>query len=479
MFVFMEGYSMHVSLVDEVRSVDLGDKRLNRRLAKVVEELGASPNLSIPGATFSRAEMEAAYRFFDNKKVSPERILQPHVDATMARIGECDFVLLVQDTTELDLSRPQQEVKGAGPMDAGKRRGAFHHPLMAFRSDGLPLGTVWQKTWAREKVETTLSPQEKEKKRAETPIEEKESIRWVEGLRAAREVAEAIPETTCVCVGDSEADIYELLSEPRSTSNGKVDLIVRGCHARSTTEGNLFEEVRATPCLYKSSVDVSARTSKVAGTKNKRQQPRDARVAEVEVKAATVTLKPSYRFDRKLPVVTIQVVLIEENNPPENCDPIQWLLITSLPIDDAEQVKKIVQAYCIRWQIEVFFRTIKTGCRIEKRQFESLDRLLNCVALYSIIAWRIMYLCRLGKECPDLSCEVVFEASEWKSVYMAVKRKSPPKKPPRLNEMVRMIASLGGYVVRKSTDPGPQTLWIGLQRTHDMSTAWNAFGPET
>ena len=160
---------MVVSLLDEVRKVDLGDKRLNKRLGKIIEELGDNPNLSIPGATHSRAEMEAAYRFFDNAKVSPQKILQPHFDATLERISQCDFVLLVQDTTELDLTRPHQEVQGAGPMDSGGRRGAFFHPLMAFALDGLPLGTAWQKNWARQEVQTNLSPEEKEQKRIRTP----------------------------------------------------------------------------------------------------------------------------------------------------------------------------------------------------------------------------------------------------------------------------------------------------------------------
>jgi len=127
---------------------------------------------------------------------------------------------------------------------------------------------------------------------------------------------------------------------------------------------------------------------------------------------------------------------------------------------------------------EIYFRTIKSGCRVEERQFETLKHLMNCVAVYSIIAWRIMYLCRLGRECPDLECEVVFESSEWKSVYAIVKKKDLPFDPPRLNEMIRMIASLGGYVLRKSIEPRPQTLWIGLQRVHDLSTAWEAFGLE-
>ncbi|MDP6558431.1 MAG: IS4 family transposase [Pirellulaceae bacterium] len=468
---------MAVALLDEVRGVDLGDKRLNRRLGKVIEELGAKPNLSIPAATDARKEMEAAYRFFDNDKVSPEKILQPHIKATHERISQTDLVLLVQDTTELDLTRPNQQVAGAGPMDCEVRRGAFVHPLMAFDSEGVPLGTTWQKTWVREAIETTLSKAEKCRKRQQTPIEEKESLRWVEGLRAAREVAAACPHTVCVCVGDSEADIYELFSEPRSANQGEVQLLVRACQTRSTTESNWLEEARCTPCLYSRTVNVSSRKAKIAGGKSKREQSRDARLAEVEVRATTVTLRPPHRHDRKLPEVTMNVVLVEEPNPPTGCEPIQWILVTTLPIDDLEQVKTIVQSYCIRWQIEIYFKTLKTGCRVEERQFENLERLMNCLAVYSIIAWRVMYLCRLGRECPDLDCEVVFAPSEWRSVYTMVKHQPPPPQPPRLNDIIRLIASLGGYVIRKSTHPGPQTLWIGLQRVHDLSTAWETFGP--
>jgi hypothetical protein len=174
----------------------------------------------------------------------------------------------------------------------------------------------------------------------------------------------------------------------------------------------------------------------------------------------------------------LNLVLAEESTPPEGATPIQWLLVTTLPIDSLEQVQQIVEHYSKRWQIEIYFRTLKSGCRIENRNFETLDRLLNCLAVYAIIAWKIMYLCRLGRECPELNCEVIFEPSEWKSVYMTVRHKDPPRTPPSVNEMVRMIASLGGYVIRRSTQPGTQTLWLGLQRVYDLSTAWETFGPD-
>ncbi len=471
---------MSVSLKDEVRGAEFGDQRLTKRLGKIVEELGAKPTMSVPAATHGRAEMEAAYRFFDNRKVTPDKILQPHLDATRERISQAEVVLLVQDTTELDLTRPKQQVQGAGPIECDSRRGAFFHPLVAFDAGGLPLGVAWQKNWARDKIETEHTAKEKQQRRKKTPIEEKESIRWIEGIRAAREVAEACPLTTCICVADSEADIYEMFSEPRATKDGQVHLLVRACQNRtiSDPQPNWLEAARATSCLFRCSVNVSARDAKIDGETRKRRASRDARIAEVEVRATGVTLRPPYRPDRKLPEVTVNVVLVEETNPPDGATPIQWLLITTLPFDNPQQVRQIVSYYCVRWQIEIYFRTMKSGCRIENRQFETLDRLLNCMAVYSIVSWKIMYLCRLGRECPDLDCEIIFEPSEWKSVYMTIRNEEAPSTPPTLNEMIRMIATLGGYVQRSSTEPGPQTLWLGLQRVHDLSTAWETFGPD-
>ena len=423
--------------------------------------------------------MEAAYRFFDNAKVSPQRILQPHFEATRERVSQSDLAVFVQDTTEVVVTRPNQQVEGAGPMDSEARRGGFLHPLVAFTIGGLPLGTLWQKTWTRDKIETELTPQQKSLLRSKTPIEEKESMRWVEGLRAARDVANQCKDTTCVCVCDSEGDIYELFSEPRDIEGPKeqVHLLVRACQTRATDDqSNWLEKVRSSECLYEATVDVSARKAKIAPKKQgKRSKSRDARIAKVEVRATTLTLRAPWRPDRKLPDVTVNVVLVEEPNPPEGGDAIQWLLVTSLPIDTPEQVREIVCAYCVRWQIEIFFRTMKSGCRIEKRLFETFRRLHNCISVYMIVAWRIMYLCRLGRECPDLDCEVVFDPCEWKAVYQVLNDGELPDKPPTLNEMIRMIASLGGYVDRKQTNPGPQTLWLGLQRTHDLSTAWNTF----
>lgn len=206
--------------------------------------------------------------------------------------------------------------------------------------------------------------------------------------------------------------------------------------------------------------------------------PRDARTATVLVRAATVDIVRPRRCEPPMPgEVKVNVVLVEEQSPPDGEIPIQWFLLKSLPINTAEEIQNVIHYYCCRWQIEIYFRTLKSGCRIEKRYFERYCRLENCLAVYAIIAWRILYLCRLSRDCPDMSCEVVFSPSEWKPVVLLTQGELRDS-PPRLNEMVKMVASLSGYVTRETTQPGAQTLWLGLQRVHDMATAWELFGPD-
>ena len=177
-----------------------------------------------------------------------------------------------------------------------------------------------------------------------------------------------------------------------------------------------------------------------------------------------------------LPVVEVNVILCYEKNPPKGQERLQWLLITSVEVTNAERAIEIVQWYLCRWQIELFFKILKSGCEIEDLQFENLDRISNCIALYMIVAWRILYLTMLGRCCPNISCDAVLDESEWKAVYAVVTKKKPPKKPPELNTMVKMIASLGGYLNRKHDgDPGNQVMWLGMQRMRDFAIAWEIF----
>ncbi len=141
-------------------------------------------------------------------------------------------------------------------------------------------------------------------------------------------------------------------------------------------------------------------------------------------------------------------MLCEEAKPPKGEDAICWMLVTTLPVDTNEHVNQVIKYYCQRWSIEVYFRTLKSGCRVEKRRFETLKRMVNCLSVMSVVAWRVMYLCHLGRELPDLPCEALFEEAEWKSVYSVVGKPFPKKGCPKLAEMVRALAQLGGFIDR-------------------------------
>jgi hypothetical protein len=411
-----------------------------------------------------------------------EAILLAHGEATRQRVAAQSRVILVQDTTEIDMTRPAAAVVGAGPLDGATRRGALLHLLHAFTPDGTPLGTVSAQAWSRPEGVGCATMTRAE--RAAIPIEEKESLRWVTTLAAAQDAAQACPDTQCVCVADSEADIYELL-EAASAGEQHLAWIVRACQNRALQTEPEQEQAAATirahaaagAELFRQQIQVRGRKALTAQEARGRRQPRESRTAEVLARAARVTLRPPHRPDRKLAAVSVNVVLVREENPPPGDEPVEWLLLTSLPIDQVEQVRQIIQCYCVRWMIEVFFRVLKSGCRVEERRFEALDRILTCLAVYLIVAWRTLYACRLGRSCPDVSCEVVFEPAEWQATWKIVRREDPPSSPPPLGVMVRLAAQLGGYVNRKRSEPGPQTLWIGMQRIHDFAICWETFGP--
>jgi hypothetical protein len=236
--------------------------------------------------------------------------------------------------------------------------------------------------------------------------------------------------------------------------------------------------VRQTAKIGDQTVSIRSRKAKIGAGTSARSRTREGRIAELEIRKATIELRRPVTGGQRLPAtITVNVVLCEEVHPPDGEDPISWMLVTTLPIDTDQDVQRIIAIYCVRWQIEVFFRTLKSGCRIEERRFETLDRVLNCLAFFSVVAWRLMYVCYLGRECPELDCEVIFEPSEWKSVYTILHIDFPAAGCPTLNELVRAIARLGGFIDRKKNHPGTQTLWVGLQRSYDLSNAWNAFGP--
>jgi len=463
-------------VTEELKSVDLGDERLDRRYEIVLERLAERPSVSIPAACRGLAETQAAYRFFDNDRVEPSKLLQPHRDATLERIRQQPVVLVVQDTTELDLTRPQEKV--GGPLSWETQIGFLDHVLLALTPQRVPLGVVDATIWARDAADF-----HKRRQNVNRPIEEKESYRWLQGYRQACVVAAAAPQTTVVCVSDSEGDIFECFAEATEHDGRtrRAEWIVRSGQDRRLADDSvhlMMAEVAQAPVLHTCAVQVSQRRA-VAGTKKqKRRQERAGRTAQGTLRATRVTLQAPWRKGRQLRDQEVNAVLVREENPPVGEEPIEWLLLTSLPIETLEDVQQVVAYYCCRWEIETYFRVLKSGCGVEKLQLESAERFTACLAVYMIVAWRVLFVLMLGRKCPDLPCDGVFSDAEWQAVYWIVTKQPPPPTPPSLASLVELIAGLGGYLGRRHDGPpGPQTLWIGLQRMRDYATAWSVFGP--
>jgi hypothetical protein len=470
---------------DELQTVDLKDKRLDTRLGEVLSQLSARPEAGLPQAAGGRTELTALYRLFDNPKASFEAVLAPHVAATRRRVAAEPWVLVPQDTTELDVTRPASAVTGVGPLGGGSRRGLLVHVLHAFTPDGTPLGTLDAQWLAREEPaedEPRPSKAQKAARRKQTPLEEKESRRWVDAWQVLAKTARETPGTRLVGLADSEGDIYELLDKTLEAPPNLYFLLRAGQDRAlkapaDPAAARLRAKVAQAPVRFTATVQVRPRQAKVGCTQHRREQTRLGRPATVEVRAQRMTLRPPHRPDRTLAPVEVNAVWVREAAPPSGEGPVDWLLLTNLPVDGDDGLRTAIDWYGGRWGIEVFFRTLKTGCRVERRRFEHVDRLTACLAVYLTVAWRTLYVCHLGRRCPEVSCEAVFEPAEWQAVYAVVHRAPPPAAAPSLGEMVQLVARLGGYLPRKNSPPGPQTVWQGLQRTYDMALCWQQFGP--
>jgi len=416
------------------------------------------PQANIPEACQSRAKTRAAYRFLGHPKVGMEKLLEPHYEATLERISQEPTVLVAQDTTSLDYSAHPATV-GLGPISTQPQGvvGLLLHDSMAFNLTGTPLGLLDVQCWARD-------PKQFHKKqfRHELPIEQKESQKWLSAYGKVAEARKRCPHTTLVSVGDREADIYELFHLALGDPSG-AHLLVRAEHNRQLAEeqGQLWEQIEAEPVAGIEVISVP------------RQAKRAPREARLEVRFKEVRLKPPKR-KAELGEIAITAILAQEIDAPEGVEPIQWMLLTTMAVNQFDQATEKLTWYAQRWGIEVYHRTLKSGCKIEERQLGSADRIEACLAIDMVVAWRIFHLTQLGRETPDVPCTVFFEDTQWKALYCFVKQQpTPPEQPPTLREATRMMASLGGFLGRKGDgEPGTKSLWIGIQRLDDIEATW-------
>ena len=436
----------------------LGDTRLVQRLISLGRDRYALPQASIPQTCGSRAKTKAAYRFFDHERATLQNLLTPHIEATTKRVAKESIVLAIQDTTSLNYST-HPATENLGPIGSSPTGivGLMLHGTLAVNTEGTPLGLLAAHCWARDPKEYGKSA-----KRSKLPIEEKESNKWLTSFKAATEAATACPDTTIVSVGDREADIYELFALADRTPNAPL-LLVRAQHDRKLEEeqGKLSEFLSRCPETGIQELIVPRRGS------------RPERTVQLSIRYGKVALAPPKQKPDE-PPISIWSIFAEEQEPPEGMETLRWVLLTTAPTDSFETACKHLSWYAQRWTIEVFHRTLKSGCKIENRQLGSANRLEACLAIDLVVAWRIHHLTKLGRETPDVPCSIYFEEAQWKAlVAFATKNPAPSDEPPTLRDAIRMVATLGGFLGRKGDgEPGTQTLWLGLQRLDDISEMW-------
>ena len=447
---------------EELGQVRLGDERLRQRLLVITRDFYARPQSNVPqSCEGNRAKTKATYRFFDHPQVSMDAVLKAHYAATTTRVARHPVVLAAQDTTSLNYStHPAAENLGLIGSQSKGPIGLLVHDTMAFNLEGTPLGLLDVQCWARDPDQLG-----KKHQRRQLPFEEKESVKWLRSLEAVERAQSQCPQTQIVSVGDREADIYELFVWA-TEKPGRPQLLVRAEHNRRVQDehGYLWEHLAAQPVAGLKAVRLPRRAN------------RAARTAQLEVRFGAVELRsPKHRAP--MPNVRLWAVWARETGAPAGVEPVEWRLLTSLRVESLEQACEKLEWYTRRWGIEVFHRTVKSGCKIETRQLGHADRIEACLAIDLVVAWRIFYLTKLGRETPDVPCTVYFEEIEWQALVGFIRKDPlPPPKPPGLREAMRMVASLGGFLGRKGDgEPGTQTLWLGLQRLDDISMAWKVF----
>ena len=429
---------------EDFASVEFGDKRLTKRLQKMVEDSTKNAQKSILGSSGGRNQAKAFYRLLSNEKFEMDELMSSATAATYERLQ--GTVLLVQDTMDINLNG-HTKTEGLG-YSSEHVLGIKVHNCIALSPEGLSYGIMDQAYETRMENKSPLTPAEK----AARPIEEKESYRWLEALKNSTAV---IPEDVhFITICDREGDFYELYAEAAKLD---LDFIIRVTHDRkSDTNEKILTQIRQT---------------KVAGTVTV-EIPRDsrrnnpARRTEMEVAYCQVSVvKPSnVRGDGVPPKLSMNLVRITELTPLSGQEPIEWTLATSLPLNSASDAMTIVEYYIQRWKIERFHFVLKSGMGADKIQQRTYERIKPVLLIYSVIALFIMTLTYMGRALPDAPCSLFLEEDEWKILYRVIhKTKKSPDEPYTLAEAIKYLGQLGGYK-RSPSDgpPGLQSIWNGL-----------------
>jgi hypothetical protein len=455
------------SLSEEMSSAELGDLRLSERLSRIVEAMSENPAESFPVGLGSHAALEATYRFLRNPKVTNESVIAPHLAATVERCTEEKTFLVLHDTSVFQFPGEVCR-KGLGQVGNNKhQRGFFGHFALAVseKQPHVPLGVIGLHVFRRSK----------RKKKYKNPWSRKrdpkrESVRWREMVERVENQFES--QVTAIHVMDREADDFELYHQMISRGQRFVNRLKHDRSLLFSTADKVSEVWQNCRAVFEREVPLSRRSPKRSPRKANRHPPREKRVAKLQFFAKTVRIKKTYAVHYTLPeYLTLNVVHVKEVDTPEGVEPVEWTLITNEPIESVDGIMRIVDIYRARWVIEEYFKALKSGCAYEKRQMESYETLVNALAIFAPIAWRLLLLRSLSRDNPETDATEVLTLTEIEVLQAISKVKMPQK--PTVRDAMQAIARLGGHI-KSNGDPGWLVLWRGYQKLKNIEVGWTA-----
>ena len=452
-------------IVEELATADLGDKRRKRRAMAMIADMAARPQGSVLQFSATMAEAKGAYRLLSPQSERAEAhdlatgVRAGLADACARRMAGADVVLAIQDTTCFDF-HTHRATTGLGPLGGGhdgqSGQGFFLHTTLAVSAAGVPLGVLRQETWVRDPAVA------KSRKRHEVPLEDRESYRWVQSQEAVHQRLAA--GATVLTVADREAASFELFATARPQH---AHLLIRATGRRLVGEGEsrelLSEAIANAPVLGEYEVTIR---------RHPEHRPRAVRLV---IRATTVTLpvpKSNRRSAAHDQPVRLSVIHVTEAAPQAETAKIEWLLLTDLPVPDLATAQRYVHYYSLRWLIERYHYTLKSGCRIQESQLHTREALENLLALYCAVAWRLLWLTYAARQDEQQACTVAFSDLEWRTLHcLSQAGEARPVDPPPLRTVVRWLGRLGGHPGRKGdAEPGVKVLWIGMARLTDIIT---------
>jgi hypothetical protein len=442
------------------RELDAGefpDQRLKTRLGRLLSDFGQRVGGTVPMACQDWAATKAAYRFFDNPRVDEGAILAGHFAATRARFAvTAGPVLVLHDTSEFSFRRDAPE--GIGQLSLIKGRHARHtvcgllmHSSLVVTTTGVPLGLAAAKFWTREKFKGTNALRGKVNA-TRIPIEQKESVRWLDNLKQA--TAQLGDPARCVHVGDREADIFELFCAAREA---ETHFLVRTCVDRLAGSGNttVAKKMAREPIRGSHDVEVRDDHGRVS-------------TARVYLRFGTMTIHPPIGKQKRYPPLSLTVIHAHERGTPEGRDPIRWHLLTDLPVTSLSVAIEKLNWYASRWKVETYHKVLKSGCQAEQARLRTADRLTNLLAILCIVGWRVFWLTMVNRAAPDAPPEIALTRPEI-DVLDRLTGQPKPDVARTVGHYLLQIARLGGYLARaKDPPPGNLVLWRGLSRLTDI-----------